>query len=379
MSGRERALNSIAFCGLAMYFVLGIVSFYAFVEPSLNGTNGWRAYGDSGVYMDTAAYLRDQGGAAAVVALLSLARNLIIPAAVALALRTAPHIAIFNGAVFFVALVILGRTFSQFRWYIFLPLILASATTYEALFTLNKEIFVLFCAVIFARWFKTRSGVLICFLILFSLALRWEQAFAILIVLILFRLKVPPKYAAAVLIIGISIAYPIAMAWVTRDIPEDLIGSSSSDLYGYMNVLQNHGLYFALLLPKMIIALLSQVVRFWEPFADPKRLHDLNNGVYVLFDQLCFCTVVLASWRKRLWVVANPVIYFLLIYALVFLAAPMNQPRYLYMLFVLMTLVLSAPELQSLRISPEHTTTRDRNNFLSIIRQRKRHLPVLPS
>ena len=146
-----------------------------------------------------------------------------------------------------------------------------------------------------------------------------------------------------------------------------------------MNVLQNHGLYFALLLPKMIIALLSQVVRFWEPFADPKRLHDLNNGVYVLFDQLCFCTVVLASWRKRLWVVANPVIYFLLIYALVFLAAPMNQPRYLYMLFVLMTLVLSAPELQSLRISPEHTTTRDRNNFLSIIRQRKRHLPVLPS
>jgi hypothetical protein len=350
MPKREAALNAINFFLLAIYLVLGAITFYMFVEPSLNGTNGWRVYADSVVYMDVADFIRDQGFIGAVASLLSFARNLILPGLVALTLRTEAHIAIFNVALFFIALGILARTYSRFKWYVFLPIILASPTTYEALFTLNKEIFVFLSAAIMARWFRTKSVILIFLLITLSVALRWEQALVILSFVSLIRMKVSPKLAAAVLIVGISIGYPFAIAAVSAGIPED---ASSPALYAQINILQSYGLYFALFIPKMAIAMLSQVIRFWTPFVDPVRLHDLPTGPFVLVDQICMCFVAIASWFKGIWVMENPVVYFVLVYCLVYLAAPENQPRYFYMIYVLMAAVLSSQELQLLRISPK--------------------------
>lgn len=340
----------MAFCSLAIYLAFCAVSFYEFVEPSLNGTNGWRVYADSDVYMGAADFMRGQGTSEAAVALLSLARNLILPAIVALTLKSAAHFAIFNIALFFLAMGILARTFSRFNWYIFLPIILASPTTYQALLTLNKEIFVFLSAALIARWFKTRSNLLLGILVVLSLALRWEQALVILCFVFLLKTKVSPRHAALLLLVGISIAYPFALAFVSNDIPEEVRGVSSSEFYRQINQLQNYGLYFVLVIPKIVTALLSQVVRFWTPFVDTARLHDLPTGPFVLVDQLCMCFVVIAAWVRRLWVIDNPVVYFVLVYCLIFFAAPENSPRYLYLLFVLMAAVLSSTELQSLRV-----------------------------
>jgi hypothetical protein len=348
ISARRDALNAIAFSGLAVYLVLACVSFFTFVQPSLNGENGWRVYADSDVYMNIADYIRSQEEGVAAVELMSFARNLLLPAYVALSLKTAVNIFAFNVLVFFGCLGLLARTFSSFKWYIFLPIILASPTTYEALLTLNKEIFVFLCVVVIARWFKTRSTMLMILLVSLSMVLRWEQAFAILCFLILLKMKVSPKRAAVMLIVGISAAYPFAMASVDVGVDPKVI--STSVLFAQINVLQSYGLYFALLVPKLMIALLSQVVQFWIPFIDKARLHDLPTGLFVLVDQICMCFVVLASWRQSLWVKESPVVYFVLVYCLITLAAPENATRYLYMPFVLMAVVLSSPELQSLRI-----------------------------
>jgi hypothetical protein len=202
MSRRCRALNGIAFWGLSIYLVLAFVSFFTFVEPSLNGPNGWRVYADSDVYMEVANYIRNQGGIASAVALLSLARNLILPAIVVLTLGTAAHIAIFNVAVFLAALGILAQTFPRFKWHVFLPIILVSPTTYQALLTTNKEIFVFLSAVFIARWFQTRSMTLMYLLILLSAALRWEQALVVLFFLIFIRKKISPRFAAFVLTVA---------------------------------------------------------------------------------------------------------------------------------------------------------------------------------
>jgi hypothetical protein len=348
MHARATALNSITFCALAVYLVLAAASFSAFVEPSLNGTISWRVYADSRIYMDLGDSIRLQGGGTAFIALISLARNMIVPSFLAVWLQTATNIAVFNVIIFFAALVLLARTFSHFKWHVFLPIVLASPTTYEALLTLNKEIFVLFCAVVLARWFKTRSNLLMLCLILFSAALRWEQAFAIFCFLILLGLKVSPKRAAVAMIVGISLTYPLAMASV--NIGSDVKQSSSSALFAQINVLQSYGLYFLLFVPKMIIALLSHVVQFWMLFLNRERLHDLPTGVFVLIDQICMCFVIVISLCRKLWVGENPVVYFIMVYCLIFIAAPENSPRYLYLLFVLMTVVLSSPEMQSLRL-----------------------------
>ena len=361
MLKKGTVLNALAFCGLAAYLGLAAVSFFTFVEPSLNGTNGWRVYADSQVYMDVADTMRDQKAGEAAVALISIARNVILPAFVALTLKTVGNIAVFNILVFLCCLGVLAQTFSSFKWYIFLPILLASPTTYEALLTLNKEIFVFACAVAMARWFIKRSAVSMVCIIVLSMILRWEQALVILCFLLLLWLRVLPKRAAAVLIIGISAAYPFAMASV--DVGADVRESSSSAFFAQINVLQSYGLYFALLVPKMIIALLSQVARFWTPFVDTERLHDLPTGPFVLVDQLCMCVVTIISWRRRLWVAENPVVYFIMVYCLIFFAAPENSPRYLYMLFVLMAAVLSSPELQSLRIPWQASASPNRKDL----------------
>jgi hypothetical protein len=365
MLRRRAALNSIAFCGLAVYLLLAAISFFTFVKPSLNGTNEWRVYADSLVYMDVGDSMRTNGASVEAVALMSPARNLTVPGFVAFALQTPANIAIFNVMVFIAALLLLERTFSTFKWYVFLPIVLASPTTYEALLTLNKEIFVFFGAVVLSRWFKSRSAILMTLLILLSLVLRWEQAFVILFFLILLRLKIPPKGAATAMIIVISAAYPFAMASV--DVGGDVKQNSSSALFAQLNVLQGYGLFFAVLVPKMIIALLSQVVRFWSPFVDQERLHDLPTGLFVLVDQICMCLVIVASLCRRLWVADNPVVYFIVVYCLIFLAAPENSPRYLYMLFVIIALLLSSNELQALRITEHESGLSNRKgNILSV-------------
>jgi hypothetical protein len=349
MPARATALNAIAFCGLALYLLLGSFFFYAFVRPSLKGTNGWVFNLDGIAYMQVADQMRSNGVAEETAAVVSLARNMIVPSLEGALLQTKTRIATFNLVVFLLTLVILARTFSPFKWYLFLPIIFLSPTTYEALTTLNKEIFVFLSAAIMARWFKTRSIALMTFLILFSMALRWEQAFVILCFLVLLWLKITPSRAIAIVVIGISVLYPFAIDAIHLDL--DPAKDSSSALFAQINLLQGYGLYFLLLIPKLLITLLSQVVRFWTPFVDSERLHILPTGLFVLFDQLSMCLLLAASFCKRAWVKENPAIYFVLLYVAIYLAAPENSPRYLYLLFVLVATVLSSPELQSLRIA----------------------------
>lgn len=348
MKKTDTALNAIAIFGLMAYLTFGLFSFFWFVKPSMDGINGWRAYGDSDVYRETAVSLQQRGAATAAVGLLSISSNLILPSMIAAVLGPDVNIVIFNFILFGFSIWMLVKTFPSLKWYVFLPLVFASGTTFEALFTLNKEIFAFFSAVLIARWFKTRSPGLALSLIILSALLRWEQAFVIIVFFCLIRLKISPRRAALILLILISAAYPAAIAWFLQGIPVALRQSTSSTLYERIDWLQSYGLYFLLVIPKAVIALLSQIVRFWQPFLDSERLHDLNNGAFVLLDQLCFCAVVIALWRKREHLSASPICYFGLVYGLIYLAAPMNQPRYLYMLFILMAALVSSSEMQSL-------------------------------
>jgi hypothetical protein len=54
--------------------------------------------------------------------------------------------------------------------------------------------------------------------------------------------------------------------------------------------------------------------------------------------------------------------YFALVFCVIYFAAPENSPRYLYMLYVLMSALLSSSELQTLRV-PEHPPNGRRHLF----------------
>jgi hypothetical protein len=356
-------LNAIAFCGLAAYLLFAGISFPTFVEPSLQGTSPWRVYADSDQYRVVADYIEDQQSSDALIGLLALSHNSLLPALLALVLKTDAGIAMFNVILFLFSLLILARVSPQFKWYIFLPVLLAGPLTYMALLTLNKEVFVFFCAVLIARWFQSRSWASMAFLLVVSLLLRWEQALVLFVFLLLLKLRVKPWPAVIALVAGISIIYPFVMPLV---VVSDVREKSSSAFFAQINVLQSYGLYFVLLVPKLVITLTSQLVRFWLPFVNSDRLHDLPTGPFVIPDQLCACYVLIESWRRKLWVVENPVIYFALVYLVIFIAAPENSLRYLYLLFVLILSLICSPELQALRLKHEElspTLSRIGNNI----------------
>lgn len=354
MIEKRSAFNMIALLGLAVYLTLAAISFVTFVEPSLKGTSEWRVYADSTVYMEIADDLRLDTGFGAVVALLTPSRNVVFPALVALVLKTSANIAILNVSLFLVGIGILAWGCRGLRWYVFLPLLLVHPTTYQALLTLNKEIFTFFSAVVFVKWLQTKSSWLITMLIVVSFFLRWEQCLALVCFLVLRSMGVGLKRASLAIIVTISIAYPFAIASVGLP-ATDTAENAASIVYMYLNRLQLYGLYFALILPKLAITLLSQVIRCWVPFIDEVRLHDLPTGLFVLGEQLCMCILAFRVWRQKLWSAKNPIVYFSTVYCIIFLAAPLNSPRYLYLLYVLLAALLSSRELQSLR-NPEKTS-----------------------
>ena len=335
-------LNGLSLCFLGAYFVLSAFAFVLVVEPSLAGLSNWRIYDDSNVYVSIAKFVRSQDENVALVGLLSLARNLVLPVLEVLVLQTPRNIALFNVVIFGVALCALASTFKEFKWYIFLPFILISPTTFQALFTLNKEIFALLCAVILACWF--RSGRLHAMLVLLTISfiLRWEQALVILIYLVLRKSRMPRRYAAVALLLGISVLYPIAIS--VAGLSAYSLTYSSSAAYLAINRWQARGLYFALILPKLFLDLTSQILRFWEPFSTPERLHNLPTGMFVMVDQLCMCAVCAYALYRRRLSIEGEVGYFVIVFVIIYLAAPENSPRYLYFVYVLLAVALSIPD-----------------------------------
>ena len=330
---RLRAFNCSALAFLTIYLIVCGFLFSAWVEPSLRGSNDWRVGADSLVYMEAADNW--VGGQS----LVTPTANFLGPVMIALWLRDPREIALFNVALFLCALFVL---LDKSR-YIFLFWILVNPLTFPSLLTLNKEILCLFCAVLFWRWLLTRQTLVLVAAIGLSAVVRWEQAFVLLAFIAMLRIKNRRK-ALASLILGISIASPIVRVYLD---PTQL-GEEQSAVTGLLVKLQDYGLYALVLPAKVLSALTSQIVQFWD-LLDFKRLHDLQTGVFVLGDQLSMCAILLFAWKRKLLRLSNEAVYFIAIYVVIYCAAPLNQPRYFFFCYVLIAAVIANSPSRSLR------------------------------
>lgn len=331
-------LNAVALAVLAFYLVLLVPAFLYFVNPSLEGRNHWRVAADSITYLGVASAIEN---GSEITRFISVTQNLMMPTYQAIILGSNTNIALFNVALFLLSLFILVRTFKEMKLYIFLPLVLLTPLTFAGLLTLNKEIFVFFSAVLFLNWLVTRNKFVFLFLALFSLVLRWEQAFIIVSFAILLKLPICPKKVFILLVVVMSAVFPIVHS--ALNVPEYV----RSELIMKLNFLQDKGLFFLIFIPKLLIALTSQLVRWWPPLFEENRIYDLQNGFFVTANQLCMTGLAIWVWRKDLWRIHNKLVYFVVIHVLVLCAAPLNQPRYYYMLYIVVAAFVATPELQT--------------------------------
>ncbi len=333
MIPRLGLMDVVAICFLALYLLACGVLFTSWVEPSLRGSSEWRIGADSSTYEVFAENLYP---------FLSVTENEIGPVMEASLLKERWAFAVFNVTLFLASLLMLR----QVRFWIFLFWVLINPLTFSALLTLNKEIFAFVSAVALWRWLHDPRKRWLALALISAFCARWEQVFVIIVFFVMRRIK-RRNLAMLGLIILISLVLALALSYIEIEGFEEHSASSRA-----LTALEAKGLYFADFPVKLAIALTSRILLFWEPFFDSRRLHDLQTGLFVLGNQLCMCAAL--GWlalKKRLEL-ANDVAYFLLIYAMIFCAAPLNQPRYFYAIYVLAALAISELPIPSKKRKP---------------------------
>jgi len=341
---------SIAF--LIAYLIACWALFFFLVQPAFDGRSTVRVGADSATYFEIADTLNSHSAESGGVALLSFSGNLLGPVLLALILKNAFWIALFNFCLFSCSIWIASRIPGVNPW-MFAVFLALNAETAVSIVTLNKEIFALFALVLFVYYIysRSRSLILLTVILLFSLFARWEQVGIILVFLWFSRkrsfFRSRPKIAILLVVFGLSLAYPIAL----RSANVDLSGFTSQAEGGHtivvLNSLQSHYAYFLAVLPKILMDVLGRLAspsyffsQYWgEDFSD------LQNQFFVHSHEIAMLVVCIAVVVRRKWTFTHPIPYFVALYLVITAINPFVQPRYEYPAFVLLCLELARRDL----------------------------------
>ncbi|HSY35026.1 MAG TPA: hypothetical protein VK814_04685 [Acidobacteriaceae bacterium] len=333
---------------LIAYLLVCCALFFALVQPTFEGNSNVRVGADSASYYQIADTLRLSSSGAGLVALVTVAGSSLGPVLLALVLRNALWIALFDVCLFVCSIWVASRIQGVNPW-IFAVFLAFNAETAASILTLNKEIFALFAMVLFVYYIysRKRSVILLSVILLFSLFARWEQA-AIVIIFLAFSRKNSyfasrPKLTIFIILIGLSLAYPL------------MLHSSQVDLSGYttqaegghaivvLNTLQSHYAYFLAVIPKILMDILGKLAtpsyflsQYWT-----EDFNDLQNQFIVHSQALATSVVCVAVLVRKRWKFKYPIPYLAALYLIITAINPFVQPRYEYPVFVLLCLELA--------------------------------------
>jgi hypothetical protein len=346
---RKRSLFAwAAIIFLVSYLLVCCALFFIFVQPSSGGVPTWRVGADSATYFGIADALSSHASGSGSIALLSFGGNLLGPVLLAMVLKTAFWIALFNFTVFVIAIWASSLIPNVNPW-LFAILLSINAETAVSLITLNKEIFALVALVLFAYYVYStkRSTLLLALILVISLFARWEQDAIIVIFLFFARKKsfyaARPKLSLLLVTLGLSIAYPIALHSTNVDLTGFTSQAEGGNTIVVLNTLQAHYAYFLAVVPKVLMSLLGRLAspsyfasQYWS-----EDFRDLQNQFAIHLHELATLGVCIAVIATRKFRLLNPIPYFVALYLIVTAINPFIQPRYEYPVYVLLSLELA--------------------------------------
>ncbi len=333
-----------------IYLILCAWVLFAVVIPRMNGETEIRVGADSDTYYEIADGIRSYG--AEGVAFVSVNGNLLGPVLLAFILKSGVAVAFLDFCLFVSAVYASGRI-GRVNQGVFLLLLMLNAETFASLITLNKEIFALFSAVLFALYIDNEKRLKGVLLLALSAALmaRWQQL-AIEVLFLIFQgkrfvLLRRPKTALAMLIFAITIAYPVAFRVI--DLSSLTIQGETGGTITTLNKMQANFLFPFALAPKILINFAGQLAtpryffgEYWTySFTDWQnqfviQLHTLSMVI--------ICSIAFVRGRIRF---DQPLVFFCALYAVITALTPFVQPRYQYPIYVLLCLELARePQFQ---------------------------------
>lgn len=328
---------------LSMWMVAYIgISFFVFsqwVAPSLDGRTDQHIAADSTTYIYFADSLREGRADPLVIAALSAyPNNLWFPVLLAFLLKSTFAMVLANYAMFFLALVLLEKTFS-FSIEIFITLLLLNATTTISLLSVNKEIVdLLAVSIFFFAYRRHRYGVLL-FALLFTFINRFEVCMVMLLFL-LAKSKLNPLRRRRVmtliaLIIALSLMLPLL---ASNSLNERFQEASSGQTVAQLDLLEMHYLYGVAVIPKIAETFFGEILNVSKWETSYTNFSDIANSYILLSNNLATVIVLSVLVKKRTLVVRSDLIYFAMLGCIVMAVSLVIQPRYVYFAYVLLCL-----------------------------------------
>ncbi len=320
---------------LFAFFVL-----YSIEVPFEVGYTDYRLGADSRTYYQYADLL--MSGTAVGVQLIAFGGSMLGPPILAILLKSPSAIMVFNLCLFLLSVYFCGerRVVSHMKLAVILAL---GATTFASVVTLNKEIFALSATLLLCRYVEDgkRSRTLLVLILALGLLARWQQTAITLLYLFLRRegtwMRRHPRTTLMVLIMAITVAYPIAL----RRVPGDLTWATDQAQYGgtiiLLNKLQASFGFFIALVPKALMEAFDRVLTpgywFHDFLQDPTDLaNTFVQNLQSIANFILFASAALSGHLK----LHRSAAFFCALYVTIVAASPFIQPRYDYPIYVIM-------------------------------------------
>ncbi len=335
---------------LLLFLVLCVFMFYFVEQPIRTGDSSLRLGADTHTYWRLVELIGE--GQGTDIQFLALGGNLIGPLVFGLLLKNPFWVMLCNVAFFIVSIQACAAVKGLNRTWLAL-LLAANATTLVSLITLNKEIFALIATLLLCRYIYTESHskLLLALILIIGLLARWEQPAITLLFLYLRRensfFRRHPLVAVLMLLVGISIAYPVALrssavdlSWATDQAKEGgaiLIFNSVQASFGYALVV----------IPKALLSLYNRWITptyfltdYWQ-----QDFSDFANQFVIHLHCLSLLVISVVAFLRGRISLRRPLPFFIALYLVITSANTFIQPRYQYPVYVLLCFDLARREL----------------------------------
>lgn len=326
--------------GILIYVMLSLVLFFSWVNPSLTGETGQHIAADANSYMEYADSLREGRNEPWVLASVATFPNTRVgPVLLGVLVPSAVAIALIDYAILLFAIWLLHRAI-DLDVNLFLLLLLANATTFISLLSLNKEIFDLLAIALFV-FYLGRGGQLgrriaLFAALLISAIFRFETAVCFIAYLTLkSRWNILRSRRMASLIVVVL----VLSAWLPRGTSAERIElaqatATPGGLLLLLDDLQMHYLFFVAVIPKILDNLFSQLVSFnsWPSYS----VDDAANSFFLFGNNLANLVVVVLLIYQRRFKLQNNLVYFACLTSILVSVSPVIQPRYFYGVYIIL-------------------------------------------
>lgn len=340
------------------YVTLCFILFFAFVQPQIAGTGQYILGADSAYYLSYTGVAQTAAPTEGVDAL-SFTGNFLGPIFAARLGGSPFGIFIVNLLIFATGIWAL-LTIPQIRKKYALFWILLNPYTATSIVTLNKEIFALQSGLLFAHYLYSRQrSKLILFLALAAALLsRWEQTAVMLLFLgaeaSFSPFKRNPWLVVAGMVAAISAAYPILIASTGVNLDQFLQFAENGGTILVLNRLESHYGFALALIPKACMNLFGHFVNptyFWTDYLKEDFFDIQNQYVKNIHTLLMLFLVIALAFKKRMSL-QRPLVYFAALYLIITDVTPFIQPRYEYIVYIVLAVEISRHESISSETAP---------------------------